>query len=291
VGGDTTASTDSGLYCGAQTVSTINPEEDRMGYSISVLHRRRVIALLIFSVSVGAALAQNVEGGNQQLQTFKEGLASHGLTDFSAPSLIAALSHSDPQVRTMAAMKLAEDHPGEAAPAIESALSREQDLNAQIGLSQALWALHDDHGIAHLHAMCKDSSLSFTTLISVVDALGLTHSPVGICAETFFTAMGRSKESGEIAMGESRLAIIYCDSTPEQARRILITLRQYLADRKQEAQIRLEASQALADIGTPECAAAIREAISQEQNPDCRMFFAATLKGLERNPHRCGGNR
>jgi hypothetical protein len=103
--------------------------------------------------------------------------------------------------------------------------------------------------------------------------------------------MGRSKESGEIAMGETRLAIIYCDSTPEQERRILITLMRYLSDRKQEAQIRLEASQALADIGTPECAAAIREAISQEQNPDYRIFFGATLKGLERNPHRCGGNR
>jgi HEAT repeat protein len=92
-------------------------------------------------------------------------------------------------------------------------------------------------------------------------------------------------------MGETRLAIIYCDSTPEQARRILITLRQYLADSKQEPQIRLEASQALADIGTPECASAIREAISQEQNPDYRMFFAATLKGLETNLHRCSGNR
>jgi len=252
---------------------------------------------LIFSVSVAAALDQSVEGSNQQpqinqqLQTLKEGLASHGVTDLSTPSLVAALSHSDSQVRTMAAMKLAEDHRDDAVPAIKFALSREQDLKVQIGLSEALWSLHDDYGVAHLHAMCTDSSLSFPTLTSVVDALGLTNSPAGICAETFFAAMGLTKGSGEIAMGETRLAIIYCDSTPQQARRILITLRRYLADRKQDAQIRLEASQALADIGSAECAAAMREAITKEQNADYRLFFAATLKGLERNPHRCNGNR
>jgi hypothetical protein len=108
----------------------------------------------------------------------------------------------------MAAMKLAEDHQDDAVPPIKSALSRERDLKVQIGLSEALWSLHDDYGVAHLHAMCTDSSLSFPTLTSVIDALGLTNSPAGICAETFFAAMGRSKESGEIAMGETRLAII-----------------------------------------------------------------------------------
>lgn len=268
-----------------------------MGFSLSVLHQYLAIALLIFGVNVAIALDQNVEGDNQQpqmshrLQTLKEGLASHGITDFSTPSLVVALRNSDSQVRILAAMKLAEDHRDDAAPAIESALSREQDINAQIGLSEALWGLHNDDGIAHLHAMCTDSSLSFSALTSVVDALGLTNSSAGMCAETFLAAMGRSRESGEIAMGETRLAILYCDATPQQARRILIILRQYLADAKQEAQIRLEASQALADIGTPECAAAIREAISQEQNLDNRMFFAATLKGMEKNPHRCNRDK
>jgi hypothetical protein len=137
----------------------------------------------------------------------------------------------------------------------------------------------------------RNSSLKIAALISVVDALRNIRSPAGVCAETFFAAMERSKEAGEIAMGETRLSVIYCDATPEQARRILMTLRMYLADRKQEGEIRLEASQALSDIGTPECAEAIRAAISQEQNPDYRVFFEATLKGLEKNPHYCNSAR
>ena len=256
----------------------------------AVMTHRLLVTVLLIS-SIDSASAQNLEVSTPQLHSLKEGLVSHGLTDLSEESLIAALSHSDPHVRTMAAIKLEEDHHDDADPAIESALSREQDLNTQIGLSEALWGLHDDHGIAHLHAMCRDSSLSIITLISVVDALERIHSPANVCAETFFTAMGHSKEPGEIAMGETRLSVIYCDSTPEQARRILMTLRLYLADRKQEPEVRLEASQALADIGTPECAEAIRAAISREQNPDHRVFFEATLKGLERNPHYCGSAR
>ncbi len=250
-------------------------------------HRLLVNALLISSMAAPAVFAQSLEVSTPQIHSLKEELASYGLTDLSEESLIAALSHSDPHVRTVAAMKLAEDHHDDAAPAIESALSREQDLNAQIGLSEALWGLHDNYGIAHLHAMCADSSLSFIILITVIDALKLTHSPAGACAEAFFAGIGRAKEPGEIAMEETRLSVIYCDSTPEQARRILMTLRLYLADRKQEPQIRLEASRALADIGTPECAEAIRVAISQESNPDYKVFFEATLKGLERNPHYC----
>jgi hypothetical protein len=250
-----------------------------------------ITALLLFS----AASAQNAQVSTPQITprmtSLAEVLASHGVTDLSEESLISALTNSDPHVRIVAAMKLAEDHHDDAAPAVESALSREQDLNAQIGLSEALWGLHNDKGIAHLHAMCTDSSLKLTTLISVVDALRLTHSPAGVCAETFFAAMGSAKEPGEIAMGETRLSAIYCDSTPEEARRIMMTLKLYLADRKQEAQVRLEASQALADIGTPECADAIRAAISQEQNPDYRVFFEATLKGLEKNPHYCDSAR
>jgi hypothetical protein len=250
-----------------------------------------LLSTVALFVCVGSAIVFAQDFEVHTPRSFAEGLASYGVTDLSEASLIAALSHSDPKVRTIAAMKLAEDHHDDAAPAIESALSREQDVNAQIGLSQALWALHDNHGIAHLHAMCTDSSLSFMTLISVIDALSFHHSPAGVCAETFFAAMGRSKEPGEIAMGETRLSVIYCDSTPEQARRILTTLRLYLADGKQEASIRLEASAALADIGTSECAEAIRAAISQEQNPDYRTFFEATLKALERNPHYCGSTR
>jgi HEAT repeat protein len=86
-------------------------------------------------------------------------------------------------------------------------------------------------------------------------------------------------------MGTTRLAALYRDSTPDQRRRIIATLRVLIADEKQEGSIRLNASQALSDIGTPECAAAIRTAIAQEPNPDFRTFFEATLKGLEKHPH------
>lgn len=111
-----------------------------------IQYRLLTILLLISCVDARAAFAQDVELRSPRLSSLAESLASHGLTDLSEESLLAALSSSDPQVRTLAAMKLEEDHREDAAPAIESVLSREQDLKAQIGLSEALWGLHDDHG-------------------------------------------------------------------------------------------------------------------------------------------------
>jgi hypothetical protein len=213
--------------------------------------------------------------------TLADALRAKGISDFSEPSLIATLTNSDPQVRIIAAMKLAEDHDDDSAPAVESALYREQNLSAQIGLSQALWSLHDEKGLAHLHAMCTNPSLGLMILISVVDALSLSRSPAGVCAETFFAAMVQSKEAGEVAMGAGRLARIYPDANPEQARRIVTALQSLLADSKQEPTVRMAASGGLSEIGTPECAQAIRGAIAHEQNPDVRTFFEATLKGLK----------
>jgi HEAT repeat protein len=232
-----------------------------------------------------AIAAQDLQVTVPHNQTLAEDLAAHGIIDLSEQSLYAALANSDPHIRIVAANKLAEDHHDNAAPAIESALSREEDPRTQIGLAEALWVLHDDKGVTHLHAMCTDASLEFMTLVSVVDALKITHSPTTGCAETFFAAMTRTKEPGEIAIGTTRLAALYRDATPEQQRRILTTLRLLLADNKQEATVRLQSSQALSEIGTQECAEAIRTAMAQESNPDFRTFFEATLKGLEKNPH------
>lgn len=101
-----------------------------------------VVAPLIFSMGAGAAFAQQqAPEVSARIQTFQEVLISHGVTDSSEGTLIAALSDSDPRVRVIAAMKLGDDHHDDAAPAIESALSREQELHAEVGLSKALWEL------------------------------------------------------------------------------------------------------------------------------------------------------
>ena len=60
--------------------------------------------------------------------TLEDALREHGVTDQSEQSLISALQDSDQQVRSIAANKLAADGRLNAAPAIESALSNEQDL-------------------------------------------------------------------------------------------------------------------------------------------------------------------
>lgn len=216
-------------------------------------------------------------------RTLADALREHGINDLSEESLTAALANSDPEVRSVSANKLAEAGYADAIPAIESALSREQDAGAQVGIAEALWVLHDQKGVQHLQTMCMDSSLPFQALISTVRALKLTNSPEGMCAQALLSAMSHEKEAGVVAMAASLLPSIYRDSPPDQGKRIVYMLTSLLLDQKQEAIVRMMCSQALAQIAAPESATAIREAISHEQDPSNRSFFESSLKSLGKN--------
>ena len=79
------------------------------------------------SITLGSSQEDKFAHGPPQ--TLEDALREHGIIDQSKQSLIAALQDSDREVRGIAANKLAADGDLDATPAIESALSREQNLN------------------------------------------------------------------------------------------------------------------------------------------------------------------
>jgi len=204
-------------------------------------------------------------------------LQSHGITDLSKESLIAALNSNEWEVRGWAANTLAEEHYSDSIPAIEAALLREKDFNAQAHIAVALFVLHDPKGVDHLHSMCTDSSVGLEGLLPAVRELQIIHARSGVCAETVMAAMAREKEHGYISMAADALPEMYRDVPQEQASRIFNVLRNLLSDKTQDPTVRLSSSQALAQIGTPESADEIRQAIAQETDPDTRTFFEARL--------------
>jgi HEAT repeat protein len=239
---------------------------------------------------LGAVLLQiNAMGQNGRIvpipapRTLEEGLRSHGISDLSEASLTAALKNVEPQIRILAASKLAEDHDAGALPAIEEALSRETNIDAQIGLAEALWALNDRNGIAHLQAMCGDTSISLPSMMAVVRALLIIRSSGSGCAETFLALMNSARDPGELGMAASLLPFIYTDSNRDQAQRIVDKLRTLLLDRRQQAIARIMCAGALAKIATPESVEAIRQAISREEDPNTKSAFESDLKTSEKN--------
>lgn len=214
--------------------------------------------------------------------SLEQALRSHGISDLSQQSLAAELQNRDPQVRILAANKLAENRDTGAITAIEEALSHEQSIDAQIGLSEALLTLNDRKGLAHLHSMCDDSSIRLQSMISVVRALRLIRSSASECAGTFIALMDQTKDSGELGMAASLLPFLYVDSKTEEAQRIVEKLRTLLLDRKQQTIVRIMCGNALAKIDSPGSAAAIREAIMNEQDPNTKLALESALGTMEK---------
>jgi HEAT repeat protein len=241
-----------------------------------------LIGVVLLQITIASVCAQDATFGRLPApKTLGEALHSRGVSDLSEESLSAELNNSDPEVRNLAANKLAEDHVDRAAPAIESALSHEQNVATQIGFAEALWVLHDQKGVAHLQRMCMDSGLSLPDLMSAIRALHLIRSTTGVCAETFLASMTHPADAGQLGMALSLLPPLYGDATAEQAKQIVYKLRTLLLDRSQQTIVRIMSSKALAQISTPDSVNALREAISLEQDPNTRSAFENDLKAIE----------
>jgi hypothetical protein len=243
---------------------------------------RLLFAVATLGLAFASAYAQDVPFTVPHSVPFPEAMRSHGITDLSEGSLIANLKNSDPQVRGMVAIHLWTIGHSGAAEAIEAAFADEKNLEVKVNLAEALWELHDPRGVEHLHAMCTDPAMRYDGLISAVDALQMQSLPSGVCAENVLAAMSREKESSVLAMEASRLPRMYGDVSPELAGRIFGALKDLLLDKQQDSMVRQFSSQALAQIGTPESAEAIRAAISQEGDPVLRSSFESDLKTLQR---------
>lgn len=123
---------------------------------------RRIDKIAFTLVMLSAALISPL--GQQSIPTPKYG-GPHSLSELlrqhnvelTEPSLLAALKNPDPQVRYLAAAKLAADRDVDAVPSIEQALIAEAIPQARVNIAYALAQLGDDKGIAALEQTCNDS--------------------------------------------------------------------------------------------------------------------------------------
>ena len=249
---------------------------------MKALSLRLLFAVATLGLGFASGHAQDVPFTVPHSEPLPVLLRSHGITDLSEESLIAALKNNDPQVRGMVAIHLGTIGHSGAAEAIEAAFADEKNLEVKVNLAEALWGLHDPRGVEHLHSMCTDPTMRYDGLISAVDALQMQSLPSGVCAENVLASMSREKEFGVLAMEASRLPRMYGDVSPELAGRIFEVLKNLLLDRQQISPVRQIASQALAQIGIPESAKVIGTAISQEGDPVLRSSFVSDLNALER---------
>ncbi len=215
--------------------------------------------------------------------TFAEALRSLGIYDQSEKSLIAALGSSNPEVRSLAANKLAGDGRSDAVGSIEAALGVEKDLNTQANIAGALVALHDTKGAEYLRSMCSNPSMPLSGVIAATRMLQTVQSPTGFCSETLLAALNQKQEAGDAATAVSLLPGVYRSVSQDQARRIIDVLKSLLNEQNPAA-VRLEAGYGLAQIGSSESIEAVREAIMKEPDPTVRFGLESDLKTVQKKP-------
>ena len=117
-------------------------------------------------------------------------LCEHGI-DTAEPSLIVALRSNDPEVRSLAAVELAEKHDEEAQPAIKDALIAETNTRSKIAIAASLVSLNDPIGLKVLNGMCTDASLPVEDTLAVAQEIALLSKPTGVCADVVLNAIER----------------------------------------------------------------------------------------------------
>jgi HEAT repeat protein len=217
---------------------------------------------------------------NGPLTPFADSLRSRGI-EISKPSLISALRNPDPEIRSLAALKLAEDHDSDTLPLIVRALSVEEVQTARTGISSALWSLlGNPKGLAYLQRMCSDSSLSINVIVDVVHTLNVVNKSSAQCAGFILGYLDSHDDS------ESRLSLLRALSAmyrwvpQDQAGRMAEMLQDMLGDKNPS--IRMDAGHALVEISLGSSTEAHRSAISRENDPVVRSSLQRDLSVLQK---------
>jgi hypothetical protein len=235
---------------------------------------------LICSLTSGPSVAQSPSASaSAPLTSFASSLHAHGI-EISPPSLILALRNADPEIRSLAALKLAEDHDSDSIASIENSLDVEKNSRVKIDMAAALWGLNDPKGVLILQTMCSDSALPISLIVEVVQRLANINESSAPCADRVlgFLALHSDAEAREKAIAP--LQDMYRWVPKNEADQILGEYGRMLRDK--EPFVRMEASHALVQINAASSAGVIRTAISREKDPDIRASFQRDLDALEK---------
>ncbi len=238
-----------------------------------------LIASLCVVVAAQAPRQRPKSSSDEPLTPAAKILRAHGI-QMSESSLIRALSNSDPEIRSVAALQLAEDHDFAAVPKIEVALKAELEPRARITMAQALWSLHDPKGASYLQTMCREGSLSIYVLVEVVQDLNSMGEPSGACVDPVLDYLAADSLSSDRRQAVvPALPGLYRWAPKPRAEEIVKALEEMLSD--SSGWVKMEAGQSLVRIKSFASAGALREALSGETDPVVRASLQKDLDRLE----------
>jgi HEAT repeat protein len=231
---------------------------------------------IILILAAALAGSQSAPENNGALPTIGEILKGHNI-QLTETALVDALKNADPEVRWLAAQKLAEDKAGGATPAIKDALASERVPWTRMNIAYALAEFGESAGFDTLEGNCGDHALGAGIRVqSAGYVLRLNHESAA-CLSAVLDVL----ESGSngYKMQAASLLPQFHNLSPEDSERIFVGLSRAL--HASYALVRLGAGRALAELGDRRAIPELREAAAREQDEAVRSQIDQDLRTLK----------
>jgi HEAT repeat protein len=229
-----------------------------------------IFLLVAFTTSV---VSQT--GSTGRFATFKQLLRERNI-ELTQDALLSALGNSDPHIRYLAALVLAEDKAKDAIPAVTAALRVEDNSEARVNLALALAQLGSESGAVSLREDCDNVRLG--ALLRMYAAKYLLDLHTEFCLNSIETVLKSAPDSGSRVLALSQLPRFQHISTAE-SQTIFDLVVAALSDR--EPTVRIGASHSLVALENLSAVPSLEHAIQVERDEATRSIMAADLRLLQ----------
>ncbi len=235
-------------------------------------HRFSMVLILAATLA-GAQQASESKG---PLPTFGELLRQHNV-QLTEPALVDALKNADPEVRDLAAQKLAEDKAYNAIPAIHAALASENMPWTRMNIAFALAQLGEASGFDALERNCKDRQAPTGIRTRSAEYLLRFDRASAACFDALLGILetGTNGYKAEVASLLPKFGQLPAEETEKGFAGLVQALH------APSASVRMAAGQALAQLGDRRAIAELRDAAASEREPAVRSRIEGDLKMLE----------
>jgi HEAT repeat protein len=247
-------------------------------------------AVLILALALGAGFQSPAPGGKYDLPligtgplpTTEETLQKHGIL-LTVPALVQALKSTDPEVRWLAASKLAQDNVKEAVPAIRGALASEKVQNTRVNLAFSLAQIGEAEGFVALRSVCGDSDTRLYLKTMATRYLLYLGREDETCRNALVDGL-HSRPDSDTLRESVTLLLRFRNLSTEQSQVIFQSALDALSS--PEPARRVAASIALADIGKSSAVPYLQSAIATENDDAVRSAMERELLRLQRKEKR-----
>jgi HEAT repeat protein len=238
--------------------------------------------VIFLQVTMLCASAQSVGIRDGRLPTTEERLKRHNVSS-NTPALVDALRNPNPEVRYLAAQKLAEDKNKEAIPEIARALDSETVPATQITIAFALAQLGDTRGFVALSKSCDDQAIRASLRVRAAGYLLNLNDES--CLKAVMAVLRSDVDFDSRMLGLSLLGRFHHVSD-EDSKSMCAAAVQSLND--PTPAVRISASTALVALGNPAAIPALERAVDSEMDQAVKNQMKSNLERLQQS-HPPGG--